>query len=115
VTHDQHDLQRSTQLSKMTGEEVAELFRLLQSELRGQLSAGASASDLRDGLALKLETLEAELRGLRQVLTEVKANPDEPRRKTDELRPDRGLAERRSPTQTRAEGRAWFCGRAAAH
>jgi hypothetical protein len=98
----------------MTGEEVAELFRLLQPESRGQAAAGAWAIDLSDGLALKLATLEAELKRLRQVLNEVKANPDEPRRKMDELRPDRGLAERRLPTQTGAERRAWFCGRAAA-
>jgi hypothetical protein len=98
----------------MTGEEVAELFRLLQPESRGRPAAGASARDSTDGLALKLATLEAELRGLRQILNEVKANPDEPRQKMDELRPDRGLAERRWPTQTRVARRAWFCGRAAA-
>jgi hypothetical protein len=98
----------------MTGEEVAELFRLLQPESRGQPAAGARAIDLSDGLALKLATLEAELRRLRQVLDEAKANPGEPRRKIDELRPERGLVERRLPTQTGVERRAWFCGRAAA-
>lgn len=74
MTHDQRDLQRGRQLSQMTGEEVAELFRLLRPELRGQPATGASAIDLTDELALKLTTLEAELTGLRQVLIEVKAN-----------------------------------------
>ena len=100
----------------MTGE-VAELFRLLQPESQALLSggaAGASARDVTDELALKLTILEAELRGLRQVLAEVKAHPDEPRPEMDELRPDRRLAERTGPTQTRVNRRAWFCGRAAA-
>ena len=50
-----------------------------------------------DELALKIPLLETEVRGLRQLLDEVKSN-------LDELRRER-LAER-------AEQRAWFCGRA---
>jgi hypothetical protein len=113
VTYDQQGLQ-PRQPAKLTGEDVAELFQLLQPELRGQFATGASAKDLTDKLALKLTTLEAELRRLRQVLTEVKANPDEQREGMDGSRHDRSLADRKSPTSVGVQRRAWFCGRAAA-
>jgi hypothetical protein len=118
VTHDQQDLLRSRPLSEMTDQEVAELFRLLQPESRGQHSGGpgarASAGDVTDELALKLTILEAELRGLRQALTEVKANPNEPRQEMGESRRGGRMAERTGPTPTEVKRRAWFCGRAAA-
>lgn len=114
MTHDLHDLQRNTQLSEMTGEEVTELFRLFQQgQHSGRLGVAASAGNMTDELALKLTMLEAELRGLRQVLTEVKANPDGPRQEMDELRRVRRLADRKAPTPTGVQRRVWFCGRAA--
>jgi hypothetical protein len=115
VTHDQHDLQRSRQVSEMTNDEIAELFRMLKPETRGQHSArpdaGASTRYGADELALKLTTLEAELRGLRQVL---KANPDNPRHEIEELGRNSRLAGQIVPIHI-VKRRAWFCGRAAAN
>jgi hypothetical protein len=64
-------------------------------------------------LALKLTTLETELRGLRQVLTEVKASPNELQGMA-KAGGDRRLTERAGPMASGAKRRAWFCGRAAA-
>ena len=113
MTHNQQDLWRSRQLSEMTGEEVAELFRLLQPESPGALHSGgigarASAIGVTDEFALKLTILEAELTGLRQLLAGVSANWDEPRRQSDALR----RARDHSLRQSRADQPAWFCGRA---
>jgi hypothetical protein len=68
-----------------------------------------SAKEMNDELAQKLPMLESEVRGLRQLLTEVRANRDELRRDRDRWQ---RLAERAGPIPSRAEQRAWFCGRA---
>jgi hypothetical protein len=102
----------------MTREEVDELFRLIRRESRGQYSGGPSAmawkKDLTNELALKLTILETELRGLRQVLAEVKANLNEPQQEMDEFSRNRRLAERKEPTPIGVKRPAWFCGRAVA-
>jgi hypothetical protein len=75
-----------------------------------------STRDVKDELALKVPTLEAEVLGLRQLLAEVEANRDELRQEMDDLRRDRDhwqkLAERPGPTASGAGPRTWFCGRA---
>jgi hypothetical protein len=68
-----------------------------------------AAKEMTDELALKLPMLESEVRGLHQLLTEVRANRDELRRDRDRWQ---RLAERAGPMPSRAEQRAWFCGRA---
>jgi hypothetical protein len=117
VAHSQRSFLRGGQLPEITSSEVAELFRLLQPEGRRHASGPgvrATVWDIAAGeLALKLTTLETELRGLRQVLTEVKASPDELQGMGEAGR-DRRLLERTGPMARGAERRAWFCGRAAA-
>ena len=80
--------------------------------------AGRSTREGSDELSLKLPILEAEVAGLRQLLTEVKANRDRLRQQMDDLRRDRDhwqkLAERGGPTVSAAGPRVWFCGRASA-
>jgi FtsZ-binding cell division protein ZapB len=65
-------------------------------------------------LAVKVPILEAEIKGLRQLLAEVQANRETLRREIDALRRDRdhwqNLA--KSAEAEKAEPRAWFCGRA---
>ncbi len=64
--------------------------------------------------AHKLPILEAEMLGLRQLLAEVKANRDDLRQETDDLRRDRDHWQKLAE-QAGHEGmgrRAWFCGRA---
>ena len=117
MAHSQRSLLQGGQLPEMTGSEVAELFRLLQSERRGHAGrpgVRATAWDMAAGeLALKLTTLETELRGLRQVLTEVKASPDE-LPALGGAGQDLRLTERTGPMASGAKRRAWFCGRATA-
>jgi hypothetical protein len=80
--------------------------------------AGRLTREGSDELALKLPILEAEVVGLRQLLTEVKANRERLRQEMDDLRRDRDhwqkLAERGGPTLSGAGPRVWFCGRASA-
>ena len=65
--------------------------------------------EMTDELVLKLPMLESEVMGLRQLLTEVRANRDELRRERDHWQ---RLAELAGPMAARGEQRAWFCGRA---
>jgi uncharacterized coiled-coil DUF342 family protein len=64
--------------------------------------------------APKVSALEAEVRGLRQLLAEMRANREDLRQETDDLRRDRdhwqNLA--KSAGAEKVETRAWFCGRA---
>ncbi len=117
MAHSQRSLLRGGQLPEMTSSEVAELFRLLQPERRRHASGPgmrATVWNIAAGeLALKLTTLETELRGLRQVLTEVKASPDE-LQVLGEAGQDLRLTERTGPMASGAKRRAWFCGRATA-
>jgi FtsZ-binding cell division protein ZapB len=77
-----------------------------------------SMRDAKEELVLKLPILEAEEVGLRQLLTEVKANRERLRQEMDHLRRDRDhwqkLAEQGGPTLSGAGPRVWFCGRASA-
>lgn len=70
------------------------------------------ARDAADGLA-KVPILEAEIKGLRQLLTEVQANRDSLRRQIDDLRRDRDhwQALAKSAEIEKATPRTWFCGR----
>lgn len=61
-----------------------------------------------DELVLKLPILEADVKGLRQLLAEVKSNLDELRRDRDHLQ------RRAGPMPSRVEQPDWFCGRASA-
>ena len=68
---------------------------------------GATASDTADvALATKLATLEAEVRGLRDLLAEVKSNRDEVRQDRDEWRgrAERLLTDQRKPWWHRIAG-----------
>ena len=64
--------------------------------------------------ATEVSVLEAEIRGLRQLLAEVRANREDLRQEMDDLRRDRdhwqNLA--KSAGAEKVETRAWFCGRA---
>ena len=57
--------------------------------------------------------LEAEIKGLRQLLAEVQANRDSLRRQVDDLRRDRDhwQALAKSAESEKAAPRTWFCGR----
>ena len=74
-----------------------------------------STSDGRDEATLKLSILEAEVLALRQSLAEAKANRDELRKETDDLRRERDhwwkLAEPGEPKLEGAGQKTWFCGR----
>ena len=71
-----------------------------------------------DELALKLPILEAQIVGLRQLLTEVKANRERLRQEMDDLRRDRDhwqkLAEPAEAEKAGSGPRTWFCGRVSA-
>jgi FtsZ-binding cell division protein ZapB len=72
------------------------------------------AKDEAADLALKIPILEAEILGLRHLLAEMKANREDLRKETDDLRRDRdhwqNLA--KAAEQKKAGPRTWFCGRA---
>ncbi len=79
-------------------------------------SGGATMKPARDAAeesALNLPILEAEIKGLRQLLAEVQANRDSLRRQIDDLRRDRDhwQALAKSAEGEKAAPRTWFCGR----
>lgn len=78
-------------------------------------SGGATMNTARDAAdeSAQVSTLEAEIKGLRQLLAEVQANRDSLRRQIDDLRRDRDhwQALAKSAEREKAAPRAWFCGR----
>ncbi len=78
-------------------------------------SGGATMNTARDAAdeSAQVPILEAEIKGLRQLLAEVQANRDSLRRQIDDLRRDRDhwQALAKSAEREKAAPRTWFCGR----
>ena len=77
-------------------------------------NAGAAMNPARDAADKSAQggILEAEIKGLRQLLAEVQANRDSLRRQIDDLRRDRDhwQALAKSAEREKAAPRTWFCG-----
>jgi hypothetical protein len=104
---------RPLRRSAPPGSSPAFIRRRWEQVYESPAGATKAANGATDEAALKVPTLEAEIKGLRQRLAEVQVNRETLRQEVDDLRRERDHWQNLAKSaEAEKAGRTWFCGRA---